>query len=348
MKLNLPVSVDWKDGKLFFLDQTALPLEEIIEEQETVKQVWDSIKVLKVRGAPALGVAGAYGLLVGVKPHVGLEPAEFLLKIQEIAAYLDSSRPTAVNLGWALRRMVAYSGALGEKTTAQIFRLLEAEAIKIHQEDIACSHAIAATGEPLIKEGMGVLTHCNAGHLAVSQLGTALAPMYAAHAKGKKFKVYADETRPLLQGARLTAWELKKAGLDVTLICDNMAASMMAQGLIQLVIVGADRIVANGDAANKIGTLGVAILAKYFGIPVYVAAPFSTIDLNTKEGKDIEIEERGAKEVTHFGARQTGPTGVQVRNPAFDVTNHELIAGFITDRGLIKAPFGDKLTQTFS
>jgi len=348
LSLNLPLSVSWEDGTLTFLDQTRLPLEEVLETQDTVEQVWQSIKMLKVRGAPALGVAGAYGLLVGLKPHVELAAADFLKKVAEVANYLDSSRPTAVNLGWALRRMVAHAGTLEGLTAVQMLSELEAEAQRIHQEDIACSHKIAQTGEPLIQEGMGVLTHCNAGHLAVSELGTALAPMYQAHSQGKQFKVYADETRPLLQGARLTAWELKKAGLDVTLICDNMAASMMAQGLIQMVIVGADRIAANGDAANKIGTLGVAILAKHFNIPFYVAAPFSTIDLNTAVGSDIEIEEREDQEVSCFAGVQTGPPGVQVRNPAFDVTDHRLITGFITDQGLIKAPFGDQLKNTFS
>ena len=345
--MNLPLSVDWKEGELYFLDQTLLPNEEKIERQEDVKQVWDSIKKLKVRGAPALGVAGAYGLLVGIKPHLGLDPAAFLGKIDEVAKYLDSSRPTAVNLGWALRRMVAKSKTLNLPTAAAMYQALVQEAQAIHQEDIACSVAIGQHGAPLVQEGMGVLTHCNAGHLAVSKLGTALAPMYTAHAQGRKFRVYADETRPLLQGARLTAWELGRAGLDVTLICDNMAAYLMSLGKINLVIVGADRIAANGDTANKIGTYGVAILAKYFNIPFYVAAPYSTIDLKTPTGKDIHIEERDKEEVTFFGEKRTGPKEVKVFNPAFDPTEHSLIHGFITEKGLIKPPFAQNLKALF-
>ena len=347
LELDLPVSVEWKNGELYLLDQTQLPITEIIERQDSVEQVWASIKALKVRGAPALGVAGTFGLLVGLRSLTGQSSSDFVESLEKTAAYLDSSRPTAVNLGWALRRMVARAKSLQGQPATQIFQELEEEAKRIHQEDIECSHRIADAGEELIQEGMGVLTHCNAGHLAVSQLGTALAPMYMAHAQGKKFRVYADETRPLLQGARLTAWELQKAGLDVTLICDNMAASLMSQGLIDLVIVGADRIAANGDAANKIGTYGVAILAKYFNIPFYVAAPFSTIDLNTAQGESIEIEEREAEEVTFFGERRTGPEGIKVRNPAFDVTEHSLIQGFITDKGLIRPPFQAQLAALF-
>ncbi|MDT8447029.1 MAG: S-methyl-5-thioribose-1-phosphate isomerase [bacterium] len=347
IQLNLPFSVEWKEGQLYFLEQTLLPNEERIERQESVEQVWDSIKKLKVRGAPALGVAGGYGLLVGIKPHLGLDASAFMEKIEEVAAYLDSSRPTAVNLGWALRRMVAKAKTLVGQSPEAMYQQLEAEAIALHQEDIDCSVEIGKNGAPLIKEGMGVLTHCNAGHLAVSKLGTALAPMYTAFSEGRKFRVYADETRPLLQGARLTAWELQRAGLDVTLICDNMAGYLMSQGLIDLVIVGADRIAANGDAVNKIGTYSVAILAKYFNIPFYVAAPYSTIDLSTATGKDVVIEEREPEEVTFFGAKRTGPEGIKVRNPAFDPTENKLIHGIITEKGLITPPFDVKLKELF-
>lgn len=347
IELNLPFSVEWKEGQLYLLDQTLLPNEEKIERQETVDQVWDAIKKLKVRGAPALGVAGAYGLLVGIKPHLGLDSAGFMKKIEEVAAYLDGSRPTAVNLGWALRRMVAFAKQQSGKSPQELYAALEQEAIAIHQEDIDCSVAIGKNGAPLIKDGMGVLTHCNAGHLAVSKLGTALAPMYTAFDEGRKFRVYADETRPLLQGARLTAWELQRAGVDVTLICDNMAGYLMSQGLIDLVIVGADRIAANGDAVNKIGTYSVAILANYFNIPFYVAAPYSTIDLNCPTGADVEIEEREEDEVTFFGAKRTGPENIKVRNPAFDPTENKLIHGIITEKGLITPPFEVKLKELF-
>ena len=345
--LNLPLSVEYKEGKLYFLDQTQLPNHLQIDEQTTVEQVWDSIKKLKVRGAPALGVAGGYGLLVGLRGFLNLSPEAFSAKVEEVAKYLEGCRPTAVNLGWALRRQVKKAKSLAGKSAKEVFAALEQEAIAIHQEDIACCEAIGRYGAPLIQDGMGVLTHCNAGHLAVSKLGTALSPMYTAFSEGRRFKVYADETRPLLQGARLTAWELKQAGLDVTLICDNMASFMMNSGAINLVIVGADRVTANGDAVNKIGTSGVAILAKYYNIPFYVACPYSTIDLSTPSGKEVEIEERDAEEVTFFGAKRTGPEGIQVRNPAFDATPNHLIHGIITEKGLIKPPFKENLQTLF-
>jgi methylthioribose-1-phosphate isomerase len=224
---------------------------------------------------------------------------------------------------------------------------LEEEAIRIHEEDVHLCLKMGVNGVSLIKEGMGVLTHCNAGALATTGIGTATSPMYLAHQNGVQFRVYADETRPLLQGARLTSWELNKAGLDVTLLTDNMAAHIMSQGLIDLVITGTDRVAANGDVANKIGTHGVAILAKHFGIPFYVACPYSTIDFNTAEGKDIVIEEREAEEVLHFGLRRTAPEEIKVRNPAFDLTPHELVSGLITEKGIIQAPFAENLRQEY-
>jgi methylthioribose-1-phosphate isomerase len=342
-------SLRWTDGELILLDQTRLPGEVVEERQETAEQVWDAIRRLKVRGAPAIGIAGAYGLLVGLKPHRDGALDAFLAAAHRIAAYLDSARPTAVNLGWALRRMLARAEAeaAAAGSAAALYRALAREAERIHDEDRAICRAIGAHGKGLIQEGSGVLTHCNAGALATSELGTATAPMYLSHAEGKRFRVYADETRPLLQGARLTAWELQRAGLDVTLICDDMAAWTMGQGLVQLAIVGCDRVAANGDAANKIGTLGVAILARHFGIPFYVACPSSTVDLATDSGAGIVIEERESAEVTHFGARRTGPEGIPVRNPAFDVTPHDLITGFITERGIIGPPYRDNLAATF-
>jgi len=344
---TLPRAIRWEDGKLYLLDQTVLPLTVVEERQETVEQVWDSIKVLKVRGAPAIGVAAAYGLVVAVEGFVNLEPAAFMDVLREKAAYLDSSRPTAVNLGWALRRMVKKAESLTGASTAEIFRTLTAEAELIHEEDRALCLGMGVSGAPLIKDGMGVLTHCNAGALATSELGTATAPMYVAQKQGVKFRVYADETRPLLQGARLTSWELQRSGVDVTLITDNMAAHIMSQGLIDLVIVGTDRVAANGDVANKIGTMGVAILAKHFGIPFYVACPSSTIDFNCPSGKDIPIEERDPAEVTSFGGTRVAPEGVKVRSPAFDVTPNELVAGLITEKGIIRAPYVENLRAAF-
>ena len=327
MKINLPQTIRWDEraSVLYFIDQTKLPLELVEEKQATIAQVWQSIKVLKVRGAPAIGIAGAYGLVVGLHDCQNLSPQEFLAELKKQAAYLNSSRPTAVNLSWALKRMVAVGERYAGKNSCEIYAALLKEAIVIHDEDRMICQNIGKYGLPLIKEGCGVLTHCNAGSLAVSELGTAIAPLYLAHAQGIKFRVYADETRPLLQGARLTAWELQHAGVDVTLICDNMAAYIMSKGLVNVVITGTDRVAANGDIANKIGTLGVAILAKHFDIPFYIAAPSSTIDLATPNGQAIIIEERDSQEVTHFGLRQTAPNNIKVCNPAFDVTPHNLI-----------------------
>ncbi len=343
-------SITWKDGKLFFLDQTKLPNEVIEEEQKSVEQVWDSIKRLKVRGAPAIGIAGAYGLVLAMRNSLDLNTGHFLGKLKEQVKYLDSSRPTAVNLSWGLKRMkgLAVSLAGMGRNVSEIYGKLVDEAVLIHEEDKLLCRGMGENGLPLIKDGMGILTHCNAGALATSELGTATAPMYLAHEMGISFRVYADETRPLLQGARLTSWELQQAGIDVTLISDNMAASIMAEGLVDMVIVGTDRVAANGDVANKIGTLGVAILASYFNIPFYVACPSSTVDLETATGKEINIEEREAEEITSFGERRTGPEGIKVRNPAFDVTPNNLVTGLITEKGIIKAPYKKKLEEMFS
>ncbi len=345
---KLPQTLRWKNNKLYILDQTELPLKVIEEEQNSIEQVWHSIKKLKVRGAPAIGIAGAYGLLYGIKNKINLPKGDFLNELEKSAEYLNSSRPTAVNLSWALKRMLNKAESLKEKTNQKIYDELVKEAIEIHNEDRQLCLDIGKNGMNLIKDGYGVLTHCNAGSLATSQLGTATAPMYLAYEEGIKFKVYSDETRPLLQGARLTSWELKEAGLDVTLICDNVAAHIMGKGLINVVIVGADRVAANGDVANKIGTMGIAILAKYFNIPFYFACPFSTIDMSTPTGNDIVIEERGEEEVTHFGLKRTAPEGIKVRNPAFDVTPNNLVTGIITEKGIIKPPFSENLKKVYS
>jgi methylthioribose-1-phosphate isomerase len=342
---KIPKSIRWQNRELYILDQTQLPLTLVEEKKTTVEEVWEAIKMLRVRGAPAIGIAGAYGLVIAMQNKLDLPYEKFIQELEKKARYLDSARPTAVNLSWALQRIVAKAKKSATKDPKAIFEILVAEAELIHEEDRQICHNIAKHGVDLIKEGMGILTHCNAGTLAVSELGTALAPVYLAHDNGVEFRVYADETRPLLQGSRLTAWELQQADIDVTLICDDMAAHMMASGLIDLVIVGTDRVAANGDIANKIGTLGVAILAKYFSIPFYVACPSSTIDLVTPTGKDIKIEERAENEVTHFGLRRTAPENIKVRNPAFDVTPHDLISGIITDQGMVYAPFEKNLQK---
>jgi len=344
---TLPRAMRWEGGELYLLDQTRLPLQTVEEKQETAEQVWQSIRMLKVRGAPAIGIAGAYGLCVAVKDKTDLALADFRTQVETQAAYLDSSRPTAVNLSWGLARMVNCAKAASVDTAKALYDVLVAEAEAIHQEDILLCRGMGEHGAPLIKPGMGIMTHCNAGALATSELGTATAPMYVAHSQGVQFRVYANETRPLLQGARLTSWELQKSGVDVTLLTDNMAAHIMSQGLIDLVIVGTDRVAANGDVANKIGTMGVAILAKHFGIPFYVACPSSTIDLNTPRGGEIPIEEREDDEVTSFGARRTAPDDIKVRNPAFDVTPNELVAGLITEKGIVRAPYVENLNKLF-
>jgi methylthioribose-1-phosphate isomerase len=345
MHSNLPATLEWRNDELYLLDQTRLPFAACSERQDSVEQVWQSIRQLKVRGAPAIGVAAAYGLCVAMRAHRGLALPAFRDELQHQAQYLESARPTAVNLAWALRRMLATAHTAQAADSNALHALLIQEAQRIHAEDVAICEGIAAHGLELIKAGSGVLTHCNAGALATTGLGTATAPLYLAHRRGVAFRVYADETRPLLQGARLTAWELQSAGIDVTLLTDNMAASIMARGLIDLVIVGTDRVTANGDVVNKIGTLGVAIIAQYFGIPFYVACPSSTIDLATPTGAQVHIEERGPDEVAGFGATRTAPAGLNVANPAFDVTPHALVTGLITERGIVRAPFETGLRQ---
>lgn len=345
---NIPECILWENNTLTLLDQTQLPEQVVYEEQHSIEQVWDSIKKLKVRGAPAIGVAAAYGLVVGLSGDVDKTKADFLKALSEKASYLDSSRPTAVNLRWAMDRMVQVGNSCPQAESRDIFQVLVEEACRVEAEDRELCRSIGEHGKSLIKEGMGVLTHCNAGSLATGGMGTALAPIYLAAENGVSFKVYSDETRPLLQGSRLTCWELNQAGVDVTLQTDNMAAHMMQEGHIDLIIVGADRVAANGDAANKIGTLSVAIAANYFNIPFYVAVPSSTIDLSTPTGKEIEIEQRQKEEVIRWGEHVTAPTDIKVVNPAFDVTPHSLIAGIITEKGVIRSSYLENLKKNFS
>jgi methylthioribose-1-phosphate isomerase len=337
--LQPPRTIAWvggTDGFVRLLDQTLLPKRLEYRDCHTVEEVWEAIKVLRVRGAPAIGVAAAYGVVLGMQPWLRNPAADRGKRLREVTDYLRTSRPTAVNLFWALERMeTAGRGVTFLPPQAWMERLLQL-AQQIEEEDRQMCRAIGRAGAHLIRDGQGVLTHCNAGGLATADYGTALAVMFTAAEEGRKFQVFADETRPLLQGARLTAWELQQRGLDVTLICDNMAAQVMKEGRVQLVITGADRIAANGDTANKIGTYGVALLARAHDIPFYVAAPSSTFDLTLPNGAAIPIEQRDPREVTHGLGRQTAPEGVKVYNPAFDVTPAHLIAGIITERGLIQ------------
>lgn len=333
-------TVDWvgdaASGRLRMIDQTRLPTEFLEIDCADVPTVWEAIKVLRVRGAPAIGVAAGYGAVLGARSQGLADVATVRGALHEATAHLRTSRPTAVNLFWALDRMdEAGRKARAESGPALLDHLL-AEAHAIAEEDRAMCREIGRHGAALVNPGEGILTHCNAGGLATSDYGTALAVIFSAHEQGKPLRVFADETRPLLQGARLTAWELQRRGVAVTLICDNMAAQVMKEGKVQKVVVGADRIAANGDAANKIGTYGVALLAKAHGIPFYVAAPSTTFDLTIADGSAIPIELREPSEVTHGFGRATAPEGVDVYNPAFDVTPAELIAGIITERGVIR------------
>lgn len=346
-----PRTMTWvggADGYLRLIDQTKLPVEFVELECRSVEDVWQAIKQLSVRGAPAIGVAAAYGTVIGLQSAAGGTPEEFNARRREVTDYLASSRPTAVNLFWALNRLNRLAETLGDLAPAQqLDRLLE-EARAIEDEDREMCAAIGRHGAELLKDGTGVLTHCNAGGLATAGDGTALAVIFAAAAQGKTLQVFADETRPLLQGARLTTWELQQRGVPATLICDSMAGWAMKEGRIQAVITGADRIAANGDAANKIGTYSVALLAKAHGIPFYVAAPSSTFDLELPTGADIPIEQRDPAEVTHGFGKQTAPEGIGVYNPAFDVTPAELIEAIVTEHGLIRPVTTEQIAATLA
>ncbi len=337
----------WTPEGVRFIDQTKLPLEESYVLATTHEQVADVIVTMVVRGAPAIGVSAAYGIVLGAMNSTAATSQEFAPEFGKICACLAGTRPTAVNLFWAIDRMkrlftrLQTSGA----TLSQVKEKLLAEAHAMYEEDIAACKAMGEFGGTLLPDEAGVLTHCNAGALATCGYGTALGVIRSAVEQGKRIHVFADETRPFLQGARLTAWELMADGIDTTVICDNMAASLMRRGRIHAVVVGADRIAANGDTANKIGTYNVAILAKEHGIPFYVAAPWSTIDRATATGDAIPIEERSAIEVTHHGGKQLTPNGVGVCNPAFDVTPAKYITAIITERGVLRAPFTESLKE---
>jgi methylthioribose-1-phosphate isomerase len=340
----MPVAtVAWEEGRLRIVDQTLLPGEFKYVFLDTVEEVWEAIRNLRVRGAPAIGIAAALGVVVGARNAACESTDELEGKVREIADYLASSRPTAVNLFWALERVKSVLETVRNKPPGVVTDLLEKEAVAILEEDKVACRAIGKFGAELLKDGDGILTHCNAGGLATADYGTALAVIFTAHEQGKRVRVYADETRPLLQGARLTTWELMHAGVDVTLICDNMAAAAMREGKVNLVIVGADRIAANGDTANKIGTYGLAILAQAHNIPLYVAAPLSTFDVSLSRGDQIPIEQRAAREVTQVLGTPVAPEGVKAYCPAFDVTPAELIAAFVTEKGVVHPPYPESI-----
>lgn len=344
MKIDqlLPPAVAWDKaaGILNIIDQTLLPGRLRIISLDNVNEVYAAIRSLQVRGAPAIGIAAAYGLYLAMRPSLAEDKPAFMAKLVQQQCYLTSARPTAVNLSWALARAAQAAQSSPTQDMEELKQVLLAEAHAIATEDAACCRAIGDFGLTLIKEGESILTHCNAGHLATAAFGTALAPVYGALEQGIKLKIFCDETRPLLQGARLTAFELKQAGADVTLLCDNMAASLMAAGRIDSVWVGADRIAANGDTANKTGTLNLAVLARHFAIPFYVCAPKSTIDPDTPAGSHIVIEQRDPMEVTELWFKERmAPADITVYNPAFDVTPASFISAIITEKGIIYPPF---------
>jgi len=340
-------TIAWQDDDIVMVDQRKLPADEIYVTCRTVNDVAKAIRNMVIRGAPAIGVCAAMGLALGAARSKATGTKQFTTDFQKNCDLLAETRPTAVNLFWAIERMKrAFSeGALAGESVDDLKKRLRAEADRIHDDDVASCRAIGANGAALVPAEANILTHCNAGALATAGYGTALGVIRGAIAAGRKVRVLADETRPFLQGARLTAWELVKDGIDTTVITDNMAGAIMRAGDIDLVVVGADRIAANGDTANKIGTYSVAVLAKEHGIPFYVAAPWSTIDLATRDGDAIPIEERTPREVTHFGNTQLAPEGAQVRNPSFDVTPHKYITAIITERGVHRAPFSESLAN---
>lgn len=347
------VELDDYDNSVVIIDQTGLPGNTEIIRLHTAQEIWDAIYLLKVRGAPAIGVSAAFGIYVLAK-QIAEEKEDkgfeaFYEAFHKQKEYLNSARPTAVNLSWALNRMERVCLKAGReegKSISEVLEILRSEAVEIKEEDIRVCKAIGEYGLSLVKPGDGILTHCNAGQLATCKYGTATAPIYLGHERGYHFKVFADETRPLLQGARLTAYELHSAGVDVTLICDNMSAMVMKNGWVNAVFVGCDRVAANGDTANKIGTSVVAAVAKHYGVPFYVCAPTSTIDFETPSGEEIKIEQRPAEEVTEMWYKERmAPDGVKVFNPAFDVTDHELITAIVTEYGISRAPFQESLEK---
>ncbi len=339
--------VEWKDNILYVLNQVKLPTVTEYNPKKTVEDVFFAIKNMELRGAPLIGIAAGYGMVLGIKDLGGLDHNEFMKVVKRSGEMLAKARPTGSNLFGTIKRMTERAEALKDETIESRKKYFEAEAIKIHREEDAINRVIGENLLTLLKDGMTILTHCNAGSLATGYYGTATAPVYLAKERGWNIGVYADETRPYLQGARLTTYELARAGIDVTLICDNMSGMVMSQGKIDAVIVGTDRVAANGDIANKIGTMSVAVLAKHFGVPFYIAAPSTTVDMNTLKGEDIPIEERNPDEITNWYERRIAPDGIKVYNPAFDVTPHDLITAIVTDKGIIYPPFDENIKKIF-
>ncbi|NLJ47810.1 MAG: S-methyl-5-thioribose-1-phosphate isomerase [Treponema sp.] len=340
------VRLDDDAGALVLIDQTLLPSETVLLRLSSPEEIREAIYSLRVRGAPAIGIAAAYGSYLAIRESSARDWDELAREFRAAKELLASARPTAVNLSWALERMEGRLESLRGRPCGEVKSALRAEAEAIRSEDEAACRAIGENGLSLLRPGWGVLTHCNAGWLATSRYGTALAPLYMGQERGYGFRVFADETRPLLQGARLTAWELDQAGIDVTLICDNMASTVMRRGMVQAVLVGCDRVAADGDTANKIGTSGLAVLARHHGIPFYVLGPVSTIDLSCPTGAEIPVEERPAEEVTErWYARRMAPAQVKVFNPAFDVTDASLITAIVTERGIARPPYGESLRR---
>ena len=338
-------TLEWTDFGVRFIDQTKLPMEEVYVTCKTFGEVADVIRTMVVRGAPAIGVAAAMGIALGVQKSKAETVGALKQELDQICDVIGKTRPTAVNLFWAIRRMQDKFELLRVRPLPQIKQALIEEAQRMHAEDIAANQAMGRHGATLMPASGGVLTHCNAGALATCGYGTALGVIRAAVEQGKKIHVFADETRPFLQGSRLTAWELMKDGIPTTVISDNMSGAMMKQGKIKAIVVGADRIAANGDVANKIGTYTVAVLAKEHGIPFYVAAPFSTVDLATADGSGIPIEQRDSREVTHIAGKQMVPTGVEVENPAFDVTPAKYVTAIVTEKGIARPPYEESLQK---
>lgn len=338
-------TIEWKQNRLKIIDQTKLPQKLVYLNLDNVKDLWRAVKELKVRGAPAIGIAAAFGVVLGTRGSRAKTARQFLRELDTVGAYLKRARPTAVNLFWAVDRMRAVAAAHSRQNVSFLKSILLQEAALMLKEDKDICRNMARWGEGLISDGDRVLTHCNAGALATADYGTALGVLYEARKQGKKFTVFADETRPVLQGARLTAWELLRHKIDVTLICDNMAAQLMREKRVDKILVGADRIAANGDTANKIGTYSLAVLAHFHHIPLYVAAPVSTFDFSIKTGKDIPIEQRCADEIRKISGKLIAPREVKVYNPAFDVTPHQLITAIITERGISRPPYGSSLKE---
>lgn len=337
--------IQWKDETLFVLNQLKLPTVTEYNPKKTIADVFGAIRDMELRGAPLIGISAGYGMYIGIRDFSGNDHGAFMAAMRKNGEYLAKARPTAVNLFWAIDRMVDKADGLSDRSTAEKKKILREEAILIHRQDEENNRRIGENFLPLLKDPMTLLTHCNAGILATSKYGTATAPMYIAKERGWGLKVYADETRPYLQGARLTSYELLRAGINVVLICDNMAGLLMSQGKIDVVITGTDRVAANGDVANKIGTMSLAVLAKHFKIPFYIAAPTATVDMNISTGSEIPIEERSPEEVTNWYGKQIAPDGVDVYNPAFDVTPHELITAIVTENGVVHPPFEKNLKE---